>query len=268
MKNNTRIRLHLSKQLFESLTKQVLAEAKVNDGYSEAVKQPKQAKETTAQKAAPEVKSTGKMKKMEEKMSSKEKMAKGLYKETDMEEAFPTAGGSSASKLGADMIKKGQAVKSASGLSPQEIQSIQAILDLIINKAPQGETAVALQKALTILTQNTKNVKADTGTSAKPAMPGLKEMGVGSGLDSANIGPGGVVVDDPNWHQSGKAEGDLNESEAVDAALTALGVLSAGGLSVAIMKLQDLLKKKNPKAYAALQKTRSTMGGANPGLDV
>lgn len=176
MKNNTRIRLHLSKQLFESLTKQVLAEAKVNDGYSEAVKQPKQAKETKAQKAAPEVKSTDKMKKMEEKMSSKEKMAKGLYKETDMEEAFPTAGGSSTSKLGADMIKKGQAVKSTPGLSAQEIQSIQAILDLIINKAPQGETAVALQKALTILTQNTKNVKADTGTSAKPAMPGLKEM--------------------------------------------------------------------------------------------
>jgi hypothetical protein len=82
MKNNTKIRLHLSKQLFESLTKQVLAEAKVNDGYSEAVKQPKQAKETKAQKAAPEVKSTDKMKKkMEEKMSSKEKMAKGLYKE-------------------------------------------------------------------------------------------------------------------------------------------------------------------------------------------
>ena len=29
MKNNTKIRLHLSKQLFETLTKQVLAEAKV-----------------------------------------------------------------------------------------------------------------------------------------------------------------------------------------------------------------------------------------------
>ena len=81
MKNNTKIRLHLSKQLFEALTKQVLAEAKANDGYSVAVKQPKQAGETKAQKAAPEVKSTDKMKKMEEKMSSKEKMAKGLYKE-------------------------------------------------------------------------------------------------------------------------------------------------------------------------------------------
>lgn len=44
MKNNTKVRLHLSKQLFESLTKQVLAEAK-NDmsggAYTEAVKAPK-----------------------------------------------------------------------------------------------------------------------------------------------------------------------------------------------------------------------------------
>jgi hypothetical protein len=90
MKNNTKIRLHLSKQLFETLTKQVLAEAKANDGYTVAVKQPKQAGETKAQKDAPEVKSTDKMKKMEEKMSSKEKMAKGLYKETDDMEEMET----------------------------------------------------------------------------------------------------------------------------------------------------------------------------------
>lgn len=53
MKNNTKIRLHLSKQLFESLTKQVLAEAKGNmsgGAYTETVKAPKQPKE---KKAAP-----------------------------------------------------------------------------------------------------------------------------------------------------------------------------------------------------------------------
>ena len=45
MKNNTKIRLHLSKQLFESLTKQVLAESRDNmsgGAYTEAVKAPKQ----------------------------------------------------------------------------------------------------------------------------------------------------------------------------------------------------------------------------------
>lgn len=82
MKNNTNIRLHLSKNLFETIAKEVLAEAKVNGGgaYTEAVKVPKAKKEKSS-----EVKATDKMTKMEE-MSSKEKMAKGLYKEEDMEE--------------------------------------------------------------------------------------------------------------------------------------------------------------------------------------
>ena len=66
MKNSTKVRLHLSKNLFESLAKQVLAEAKKGDmsggAYTEAVKQPKEKKE----KKAPEVKATDKMKSMEE----------------------------------------------------------------------------------------------------------------------------------------------------------------------------------------------------------
>lgn len=48
MKNNTKIRLKLSKQLFESLAKQVLAEGKKGDmsggAYTEAVKAPKASK--------------------------------------------------------------------------------------------------------------------------------------------------------------------------------------------------------------------------------
>jgi hypothetical protein len=79
MKNNTKVRLHLSKKLFESLTREIIKEAKANDGYTVAVKQPKQVKEVNA------VEDTDKMKKMEEKMSSKEKMAKGLYSEVDAE---------------------------------------------------------------------------------------------------------------------------------------------------------------------------------------
>ena len=84
MKNNTTIRLHLSKKLFETIAKEVLAEAKVNGGgaYTEVVKTPKQPKKI---KEVDAVADTDKMKKMEE-MSSKEKMAKGLYKEDEMEE--------------------------------------------------------------------------------------------------------------------------------------------------------------------------------------
>lgn len=48
MKNNTKVRLHLSKQLFESLTKQVIAEAKGKKNFGagmEEVKKPKAKKE-------------------------------------------------------------------------------------------------------------------------------------------------------------------------------------------------------------------------------
>jgi thiamine biosynthesis lipoprotein ApbE len=73
MKNNTKVRLHLSKQLFESLTKQVLAEAKMTKealgGYTE-VKMPKE------NKAAEKM--TNKMQKMEEvnAQSATKKMSK------------------------------------------------------------------------------------------------------------------------------------------------------------------------------------------------
>ena len=86
MKNNTKVRLRLSKQLFESLSKQIIAEAKANDGYTVAVKQPKMPKQSKSQAASPEVQKTDKEATMDE-MSSKEKMAKGLYKETEKESA-------------------------------------------------------------------------------------------------------------------------------------------------------------------------------------
>ncbi len=66
MNNNTKVRLRLSKELFESLSKQVLAEAKKMDmsggAYTEAVKTPK----TPKAPKSPEVKSTNKMKTMGE----------------------------------------------------------------------------------------------------------------------------------------------------------------------------------------------------------
>ena len=85
MKDNTKVRLRLSKQLFESLSKQIIAEAKANDGYTVAVKQPKMPKQSTSQAASPEVQKTDKEVTMDE-MSSKEKMAKGLYKEEGKED--------------------------------------------------------------------------------------------------------------------------------------------------------------------------------------
>jgi hypothetical protein len=63
MNNNTKIRLRLSKNLFESITREILAEAKKGDmsggAYTEAIKMPKAKKN-------PEMKATDKMKSMEE----------------------------------------------------------------------------------------------------------------------------------------------------------------------------------------------------------
>ena len=59
MNNKTKVRLHLSKNLFESIAKEILAEAKKpNDGYSVAVKQPKMPKQSKSQATSPEVQKT------------------------------------------------------------------------------------------------------------------------------------------------------------------------------------------------------------------
>ena len=75
MNNNTKVRLHLSKQLFESLTREIIKEAKkANDGYTVAVKQPKMPKQSNSQAVSPEVQKTdaeATMGEMETKMPGK-----------------------------------------------------------------------------------------------------------------------------------------------------------------------------------------------------
>lgn len=272
MKNNTKIRLHLSKKLFETLTKQVLAESKANDGYTEAVKQPKGMKEVNA------VEDTDKMRKMNEKMSSKEKMAKGLYKETDkmkkmeemsskktgMQEKSAASGGISTSSLGADMISKGQAVKNTTGLSSQELTSIKGILDLIINKAPNGETGVALQKALTFLTQSTKDVEGDTGMKAKPAMSGMKEMSskekMKKGLykeDAGKLQPGENV----SWKDGSQREykGVVQTQEEGDYYQIKVTAAPAGGHKVGAMLTKQAGDLKKDMAEGDLNEISAEM---------
>jgi len=72
MKNNTKVRLHLSKQLFESLTREIIKESKANDGYSVAVKQPKEPKQSKDQAKSPEVQKTDKEVTMGEDMHTPE----------------------------------------------------------------------------------------------------------------------------------------------------------------------------------------------------
>jgi hypothetical protein len=110
MKNNTKIRLHLSKQLFESLAKQVLAEAKKGDmsggAYTEAVKAPKEKKEK-----APEVKATDKMKKIGEMET------RVAEKKHDKEEV------------------KDEPIKEYVGLSPDEVKAMEMLASLAASGA-------------------------------------------------------------------------------------------------------------------------------------
>jgi len=71
MKSNTKIRLHLSKKLFESLTREVIKENKNMSGgaYTEAVKAPKQAKEKKVEE------NKDKMEEMETKVAEKKGMS-------------------------------------------------------------------------------------------------------------------------------------------------------------------------------------------------
>lgn len=161
MKNNTKIRLHLSKNLFENIAKEVLAESKKMNmsggAYTEAVKTPKASK-------SPEVKATDKMQKMEEKMSSKEKMAKGLYKEDEMDEmeinvaeeapvkeyvGVETSTGlitALATLLGIGVPLATSLYKDLKGKTPQEKKQVLQSLGSQMNKISGSDTSVPKEK--------------------------------------------------------------------------------------------------------------------------
>jgi hypothetical protein len=95
MNNNTKVRLHLSKQLFESLTKEIIKEAKkANDGYTVAVKQPKMPKQSKSQAVSPEVQKTdaeAMMGEMETKMPGKKnEMEMNVAEEGQLNEIDPS----------------------------------------------------------------------------------------------------------------------------------------------------------------------------------
>ena len=263
MKNNTKVRLHLSKKLFESLTREIIKEAKVNDGYTEAVKQPKQPKQSKSQATSPEVQKTDAEAKME---------------------AAPIAakqsGSATTGTLAKDFRQKAQSVTKTSGISSKEVAGLQKLLNTILAKAPGGELAVAIdkaQRALDISTQNIKTGDTSTPNSTtptslqtmnaaglrnKPAIPGLKEkMSSKEKMDKG-------LYNEMEFNVA--EEGQMNEMtdavswEAVAAAMTAMGLAP-----LAIDKMHKWWEKKYPKSFKAAQKISGTidrqMGGNTPG---
>lgn len=155
MNNNTKVRLHLSKQLFESLTREIIKEAKkANDGYTVAVKQPKMPKQSQSQAVSPEV------------------------QKTDAEAKTESASTQTASTstLAKDLRQKAQQVVTQSGVSSKEIQGLQKLINTILSKASGGELGVAIDKAQRVLDMSTKNVQPNSKQPAMSTTPGMKEM--------------------------------------------------------------------------------------------
>jgi hypothetical protein len=119
MKNSTKVRLHLSKQLFESLTREIIKEAKANDGYTVAVKQPKMPKQSKAQAASPEVQKTDKEATMGE-METKVAEKKDKVNEISSEEVAAIVGLLPGVGLTAAYIKDVLSIMKEKGLKGRE----------------------------------------------------------------------------------------------------------------------------------------------------
>ena len=164
MKNNTKVRLHLSKQLFESLTKEIIKEAKANDGYTVAVKQPKTPKQSKSQADSPEVQKTD---------------AEAMMGEAGAPPMPPVPGKSAVDKLnlaGANMEIKdaktfakaildiAQKLQSKEGFKPESNPNIKRAMDALRT----------LSSGAPAMPQVPTNKSANSAPKA-PAMPGLKE---------------------------------------------------------------------------------------------
>lgn len=244
MNNNTKIRLHLSKNLFESIAKEILAESKVNGGgaYTVAVKAPKQSKSI---KEVDAVADTDKMKKMEEvdavrdtesmrrmhEMSSKEKMAKGLYKE----DAGALQPGENVTWLDGHQREYKGVIQSQEGGDYYKVK---------ITDAPAGGHKVG-----DILTKQSGDIKKAIG-----------EMQVNVAEEEEALGVG---------HKFGSENSQMNEiTDAVSWEAVAAGMTAIGLAPLAINKLHQWWQKKHPESFKKAQGISAAMdrqAGNTPG---
>lgn len=310
MKNSTKVRLHLSKKLFESLTREIIKEAKANDGYTVAVKQPKARKQVKEVNA---VADTDKMKRMEgnvptststtsvqdmnmgndgkpaipglkEKMSSKEKMAKGLYNEVDAE-------------MDTDKMKKMEEANDFSNHYDYTYR-LQDGNCIRINPETQERAKVHHTYCNDLKKEMQVNV-AEDGDALQPGenvtwldghqreYKGVIQSQEGGDYYKVKITDapaGGHKVGDILTKQSGdikKAVGEMQVNVAEDdmlnemdpvavtdllSVLAGMGGIALGGLG--IVKWQDNIKAKNPELYKKLQSVSSAISKADPSKDL
>jgi len=283
MKNSTKVRLHLSKKLFESLTREIIKEAKANDGYTVAVKQPKQPKQSKSQATSPEVQKTDAEAKME---------AAPIVGKTDPI-VGKTDGTANTGTLRKDLLKKAQEVPKLSGISSKEAGGLQKLLNTILAKAPGGELAVAIDKAQRALDISTQNIKVgdkstptststtsvqdmNMGNDGKPAIPGLREKmsskekmakGLYNEVDAEMDTDKMKKIKEMEMNVA--EEGQMNEmTDAVSWEAVAAGMAAMGLAPLAINKMQQWWKKKYPKSFKAAQGISAAMdrqAGNTPG---
>lgn len=230
MKNNTKIRLHLSKTLFENIVKEVVSESKKMNmsggAYTESVKMPKKAKKMEEVNA---VADTDKMKKMEEvdavrdtesmrkmhEMSSKEKMAKGLYKEVDALEDLKQY------KTGMKLQKKGK---------PDETFTIQMV---------QPGRVKGMEAAHALHLKNDKTGQEFTDS------PGYYEVVESMNEDAGTLQPG----DNITWLDGHQREykGVIQSQEGGDYYKAKITAAPAGG-----HKVGDILTKQSGDVKKAM----------------
>lgn len=260
MKNNTKVRLHLSKQLFESLTKEIIKEAKANDGYTVAVKQPKQpkqSKQSKSQATSPEV------------------------QKTDAETKMESAPVQTASTLAKDFRQKAQQIVSLPGISSKEVMGLQKLIDTILSKASKGELGVAIDKAQRVIDMSTKNIQSGdqatptsttptsvqtmnaAGPKDKPAIPGLKEK-----MSSKEKMSKGLYNE---MEMNVAEEGQLDEfmgDPSISWESIAAGMAAIGLAPLAIDKLHKWWEKKHPESFKkdqGISRAMDRQAGNEPG---
>lgn len=249
MKNNTKVRLHLSKQLFESLTKEILKEAKANDGYTVAVKQPKTPKQSKAQATSPEVQKTDAEAMMGEAgappippLPSSVDKANLKSVNTDIKDAVTFA------KALYDIAKK---LKGGEGFNPESDANIRKAMDAlrVAAKIPAIPPPAPAKQGPSI-------PKLPPMPGQKPKMPPV---------------PGQMKEMEMNVAE----EGQLNEIDpATSWEAVAAGMAAIGLAPLAIDKLHQWWKKKHPESFKAAQgisraidKTAGNTPGQGHGVD-
>ena len=246
MKNNTKVRLHLSKQLFESLTKEIIKEAKANDGYTVAVKQPKQPKQSKSQATSPAVQKTD--------------------AETKME-AAPTGATSGTTAttgtLAKDFRQKAQSVTKTPGISSKEVAGLQKLLNTILAKAPGGELAVAIdkaQKALDISSQNIKTGEQKPSTSPVVGQKAPMQM---------PKAPGGMKEMEMNVAEEGQLDEFTGTETESSGAIAMIAAALGMGVPLAAALIKDLMRAKSPeeKKQIIQKKLADKSAGMDKGTD-